>query len=308
MRLIISKINPPQLRPILLHFFNHVDAQISNGMNPHKERIESLEAENKILINRMNTMETDQSTFRELYSITEERQRRTEQTCKDVSQKLERLIENQEWKNENVQREILQLNTKIRELEIALAKQSCYSDQQKLHQKSVTAFDPPTKTISPPPPPPAVEKSHVVIKQHSLNEIEMQVEKHVARGLGILAEEIIKVQDTLSKLKRIAIKSKKRQTNLHSTLSAEFVSLLDTVKILKHETNDLKAYSSVNYGTIKAEMEILRDDFTQLQRGSDFDKIKRFWKENMKKYAHRIQVIANHQVHLGETVELLARR
>ena len=138
------------------------------------------------------------------------------------------------------------------------------------------------------------------------NEIEMLVEKHISRGLGIVAEEMIKTQETVTKLKKAAMKQKKRSSNANSTLSAEITNVWEAIKLLQHETNDIQTYNSVSHGTMMAEIELLKDECHVLQMGHIKTTINAM-KKQIQFLIKRSIAVATHQVQLGKTMENLIR-
>ena len=168
LRSTIAKLNPPQLRPILLHFFAHLDQTIEAQLQPILEKNALLNQSHQILLDRITALESEQSTLRELNTIQDARQRKTEQDCKNCLRQLQKLTDDQQRNTQNndkkmqsvtesvkdnardhqdtLHREMLLLNSKIQKIEIEIAKQGC-------QQKSALAAPHPPAPTAPHPPP-----------------------------------------------------------------------------------------------------------------------------------------------------------
>ena len=213
LRSIIAKLQPPQLRPILLHFFTYLDRSITKATEPILHRMTQVEESNRTLLDRVQELETSEAALRQVATISDERQRRTEHGMKEMESSIQRLTESLERNvkerergsnkmettmrdglreittnmNDQLRHEIHQLKTKVNSVEMEVVR--------------INSMPPPPPPVPVPVvPPPAVtppvppEQENVVQPSKRLKEnvellpryeLEAMVEFHVERGLGI---------------------------------------------------------------------------------------------------------------------------
>jgi hypothetical protein len=341
LRSTIAKLNPPQLRPVLLHFFAHTDTTIAASLVPIKEVIDAIQDHNKKAIDRIEELEVSESQLREVATIATKRQSLLENKYIQTKQMLERVNEQQERQEKRIDKELQRiiqdkraidneienrwrsefekLQSKIRKLELSAAATTAATAAATAAAATAaaaaTTTTTTTTTTDPPAPipPPAPSTLSVplptVVPPLLPQDVEMTVERHVARGLGIVASSVVKLSDQVNKLRHRSKKFEHRQSDAHTTLSAELMAMLASIKELQYESSSLRATHSVHVGTTKADVEMLRDDFRTLSRNSDparLQKIVKVLQSNVERRIQRIQrrteVLANHQVQLGNSL------
>ena len=214
LRSIIAKLQPPQLRPILLHFFTYLDRSITKAIEPLLDRLTQVEASNRTLRERIQELETSEAALRQVATISDERQRRTEHGMKEMASSIQRLTESLERNvkerergsnkmetmmkdglreiannmNDQLRHEIHQLQTKVNSVEMEVVRINSMPPPP----PPVPVLVVPPPAVAPPPAPP--EQENVVQPPKRLKEnvellpryeLEAMVEFHVERGLGI---------------------------------------------------------------------------------------------------------------------------
>ena len=81
-----------------------------------------------------------------------------------------------------------------------------------------------------------------------------------------VASTTLKSSKGLKKLKQKHDRLEKFSKSANSTLSAEFVTIMNDLRDFKHATLSFETTHTVDVGTIRAEMEILRDDMRTMGR------------------------------------------
>ena len=323
LRSIIAKLNPPQLRPVLLHFFTHTDDTIKTQLIPLHNAINTINDDRSILQHRIDELEVSESRLRELASIATDRQSLLEDQQKQALEQIKNQQLTIERMKEDTARKDIELEKKLRTIKsenrenardvqdnwkIEMHKMQDTIRSLEIQMKTTSSLPPATPVLlqpvpaalpppPPPPPPPALNR----------NEIEMLVERHVERGLGIVAEALLQNTDRLSKLKHKQHKLKEKQNNQHRVVQAELQALLNDINSLKLDMTDVMATTSVTSATLKADIETLHDDIRSINRkDSDAYTIKKYVQKKIKTFegiiSKRINILGDHQVRLGKAL------